>query len=50
MLAKLIVALWLISGCYATTSTPPGPNCGVDPSNPACYPPIHDKKKDGGQR
>lgn len=34
----------LVSGCYAHTPGP-GPTCSQDPSNPACFPPIHDKKK-----
>lgn len=43
-----IVALWLLAqGCYATTSTPPGPNCVQQPDNPACFPPVHDKPKPG---
>lgn len=48
VLAFVVAALagW---GCYATTSTPVGPNCVVDPGNPACVTPIHDKKNpDGG--
>lgn len=47
--AVVIIALSLLAGCYATTGTPPGPNCNVDPSNPACFPPLTDTKKpDGG--
>lgn len=48
---RLVFAVGLVLGtsCYATTSTPPGPSCSADPSNPACYPPVHDKTKpDGG--
>ena len=43
-----LLALWLVlgaAGCYATTSTPPGPNCVQDPSNPACPAPLTDAKK-----
>lgn len=41
----LIGVIALCQGCYAHTNTPPGPNCNVDPSNPACYPPLTDQRK-----
>lgn len=43
--AFVLIVMWLVTGCYATTSTPPGPNCIVDSTNPACLQPIHDKTK-----
>lgn len=46
--AVALIVLWLltahVSGCYTTTSTPPGPNCIQDPNNPACLAPLTDSK------
>ncbi len=51
MRAAVAIALWLlVQGCYATTSTPSGPNCVVDPYNPACVQPIHDKPEPGASK
>jgi hypothetical protein len=52
-LSNIIGAVLLLSalcGCYATTSTPPGPSCSQDPNGQGCYPPPTDSKKphDGG--
>jgi hypothetical protein len=50
--ACVLIGLWLlVSGCYATSSTPPGPNCIQDPSNPACAAPLTDDqtKPDAGR-
>jgi hypothetical protein len=45
----LVLLATLISGCYAHGPWP-GPTCGQDPSNPACYPPLtDDKKPDAGR-
>ena len=45
------IALWLlVQGCYATTSTPPGPNCIQQPDNPACVQPVHDKPAPDGAK
>lgn len=41
----LVLVATLVSGCYATTGTPPGPTCSQDPSQPGCFPPVHDEKK-----
>ena len=36
-----------ISACYATTG--PVPTCAQDPTQPGCYPPIHDQRADAGR-
>ena len=42
MLRVLLFAI-VACGCYAHAPGP-GPSCSVDPSNPACLPPISDAK------
>jgi hypothetical protein len=51
----IVIGLWLIlaaalaNACYATTG--PVPSCSQDPTQPQCYPPVHDRTQpqDGGQ-